>query len=79
MQRSADLYEDLIRCCIADAMSEVYYCYKVMLVHIYICHMSYEALSNHVMSSYIFHFVNEATLFICFSTGMCVHSFFFAY
>ena len=24
IQRSADLYEDLIRCCVADAMSEVY-------------------------------------------------------
>lgn len=23
IQRSADLYEDLIRCCVADAMSEV--------------------------------------------------------
>lgn len=26
IQRSADLYEDLIRCCVADAMSEVGYC-----------------------------------------------------
>ncbi|KAG6483908.1 hypothetical protein ZIOFF_060694 [Zingiber officinale] len=26
IQRSADLYEDLIKCCIADAMSEVNYC-----------------------------------------------------
>lgn len=24
IQRSADLYEDLIRCCVADAISEVY-------------------------------------------------------
>lgn len=24
IQRSADLYEDLIRCCVADAMSEVF-------------------------------------------------------
>lgn len=28
IQRLADLYEDLIRCCVADAMSEVY-----VLVH----------------------------------------------
>lgn len=25
IQRSADLYEDLIRCCVADAISEVYF------------------------------------------------------
>lgn len=25
IQRSADLYEDLIKCCVADAMSEVSY------------------------------------------------------
>lgn len=25
IQRAADLYEDLIRCCVADAMSEVYH------------------------------------------------------
>ena len=31
VQRSADLYEDLIRCCVADAMSEVsMYCTIIM-------------------------------------------------
>jgi len=33
IQRSADLYEDLIKCCIADATSEVFtFCH----LHIYI-------------------------------------------
>jgi len=29
IQRSADLYEDLIKCCVADAMSEVWDFYLI--------------------------------------------------
>jgi hypothetical protein len=33
IQRSAHLYEDLIKCCIADATSEVFIIYIMPLVH----------------------------------------------
>lgn len=29
MQRSAELYEDLVKCCCGDAMSEVQICFAV--------------------------------------------------
>lgn len=32
IHRSADLYEDLIRCCVADAMSEVFILHSYIIV-----------------------------------------------
>ena len=56
IQRAADLYEDFIRCCVADAMSEVFYIGDSSFVWCCICKTCFQHVSTVMDVCWYYHF-----------------------